>query len=292
MYYQHRKEEGYMVYEILLDGQLVWHIPLLTVVISAAVIYTFLIKRWTTIKMNEKQPLLFLLGLGILYITTGSPFAVMSHLAFSLHMFHMSILYFIIPPLLLLGIPEPLFQQIGRHPIIKTGSKLFLPPMIALSGFAVLFLMYHTPLVLEGLSQSPFLRDGYTFVLFLLSFSMWWPLTAPDPKQRLDRKRKKRFAFWSGVFIMPACLLFIFNAFLSGMNNPFLSETTAHLCLPPGTSHTLLPPFFNSTSDQLTAGMLMLAIHKMGLLLASRFDNKGGGHRFPRFFVINKGSDS
>ncbi|WP_185819747.1 cytochrome c oxidase assembly protein [Salibacterium salarium] len=280
-----------MFYDILLGGQLTWNTTLLTVFISVAVFYILIVKRWTNLNMNEKTPLLFLLGLGILYITTGSPFTAISHFAFSLHMLQMSILFFIIPPLLILGIPEPLFQQIGKNPIIKSGSKLFFPPMIALSIFAVLFLMYHTPFVLEILSQSPFLRDGYTFLLFILSLRMWWPLTAPDSKQRLDRKQKKRYAFWSGLFIMPACLLFIFNALVNSMNNPFLAEKTAHLCLPPASSDMLLPPLFNSTFDQLTAGILMLAIHKLGLLLVSHLDTKGGGHRFPRFVVINKGSD-
>ncbi|MFB4165012.1 cytochrome c oxidase assembly protein [Alteribacillus sp. JSM 102045] len=180
--------------------------------------------------------------------STGSPLAAINHFSFSLHMIQMSILYFIIPPILLLGIPDYLYKQVWKISIMKTVSKLF-PPMISLSVFAVLFLMYHIPITLEILSQYPLIRDGYTLLLFALSLSMWWPITAPDRNQRFCKGRKKRFSFLSGLILMPACLLFIFNALMDGMNNPFLTQAISHLCLPASSSF-LLPPLFNTKLDQ------------------------------------------
>ncbi|WP_369293410.1 cytochrome c oxidase assembly protein, partial [Alkalihalophilus pseudofirmus] len=55
--------------------------------------------------MYHRQPFLFFSSLILFYLTTGSPFAALSHLTFSSHMVQMSILFFIFPPLFLLGIP-------------------------------------------------------------------------------------------------------------------------------------------------------------------------------------------
>lgn len=181
----------------------------------------------------------------------------------------MSILYFIIPPILLLGIPNLLFLQIWKIPLIKKICKICFTPMVALIVFAVLFLLYHLPVVLNIFSQSPFVHNGYIFLLLLLSFSMWWPLVAPDPKKRFCKIQKKRYAFLSGLVLMPACILFIFNVLLGGMNNPFITQITVHLCTPSQAGSLNLLPFpFNTKYDQIMAGTLMLGIHKSSIMLS------------------------
>src|SRR5699024_12305552 len=93
-----------------------------------------------------------------------------SHFSFSLHMIQMSILYFIIPPIFLLGIPEPLFQQLGKIPIIKKVRTFIFSPVISLSIFAGLFLLYHLPFVLIILFHSLFAHTVYVISLFFLFF--------------------------------------------------------------------------------------------------------------------------
>ena len=260
---------------VWLEGQLAWNIPLLAVFICIALIYGYLLRSVSTLQIYHKQPILLLLGLFSLYLTIGSPLATISHLSFSFHMIQMSILFFIIPPLILLGIPVPMFERIWGISIIQKLSKLSLPPMIALTTFSLLFLMYHLPIVLKFLSQILVIHNGYILLLFILSFSMWWPIAAPDPKQRFSGKRKKRYAFLSGLIIMPACILFIITALMNEMNNPFLSQMSLSLCLPPDIpSLYFLPTIFNSRIDQLMAGILMLGMHKLGLVMTYRLGDK------------------
>lgn len=258
-----------------LEGHLVWNTPLLAAILCTAAFYVWIVKYFTNIKLSGKQPLFFFLGLGLLYITTGSPLSAISHLSFSLHMIQMSILFFIIPPILLLGIPSLLIQQIREISVMKKISKLFLPPMMALIAFAILFLVYHFPIVLKVFSQNPFIHNGYIILLFILSYSMWWPIAALDPKQQFMKGGKKRYAFLSGLILMPACFLFILNALTGGMNNPFLTEISANLCMPSQSSFfAFLPSSFNTKFDQLMAGILMVGIHKLGLILTSHLGNK------------------
>lgn len=260
---------------IWLESHLLWNIPLLAVLICIAVLYGYLLRCVTTLQIYHKQPILLLLGLFFLYLIIGSPLSTISHLSFSFHMIQMSILFFIIPPVILLGIPVPMFQRIWGMSIIKKTSKLFLTPMVALITFSILFLIYHLPILLKILSQSPIFHNGYILLLFLLSFSMWWPIAAPDPKQRFSGEMKKRYAFLSGLIIMPACLLFIITAMMNEMNNPFLSQMSVALCLPSDfPSLNLLPSIFNSRIDQLMAGILMLGMHKLALMMTYRLEGK------------------
>ncbi|WP_167751361.1 cytochrome c oxidase assembly protein [Lentibacillus salicampi] len=265
-----------MLYDVLLGGLLEWNIPFLAGFTCTAVLYVYLIKRFENIKIYHKQPLLFFLSLGLLYFIIGSPLSTITHLSFSLHMMQMSILYFMIPPLLLLGMPYRLYQQAWKIPILKRFSKFILPPKISLFIFSLLFLLYHSPVILNNVVQNTFFHNGYLLLLFILAFSMWWPITSPDPKQRFGRRRMKRYAFLSGVVLMPACLLFIVNAFIGGMNNPFASQFTAQLCAPSQASsvNLLLPAPFNTTYDQVAAGTLMLGVHKFGIMLSFRLGNK------------------
>ncbi|MGM0974758.1 MAG: cytochrome c oxidase assembly protein [Bacillota bacterium] len=260
-----------MFNDVLLENQLMWNTPLLVSLTGIAVLYVLLVNRFTDIKIYHKQPLFFFISLGLLYLTIGSPLTTISHLSFSLHMIQMSILFFIVPPIFLLGIPLNLFQRIWKIPMANRISKWFLTPKISLIVFAVLFLMYHLPVFLNVFSQNPFVHNGYIYLLLLLSFSMWWPIVSPDLKQRFCEVRKKRYAFLSGVLLMPACLLFVFSALIEGVNNPFLSQITSHLCTPSQSiSLNILPAPFNTKYDQAMAGFIMLGIHKVTLMVTTR----------------------
>lgn len=253
-------------FEVLLGGQLTWSSPLLAGIICISILYSLLIKRATNIKVNHMQPLLFFLGLGLLYLTIGSPLSNISHLSFSLHMIQMSILYFIIPPITLLGIPKFSSERTWKVPLLT--SK------IALTTFATLFFLYHVPAVLNFLSQNNFDHNGYLVLLFVLSFRMWWPIVRPVTKTRFSKNQERRYAFLSGLVLMPACLFFILNALMDGMSNPFLTQVISHLCTPSqSSSFTVLPPPFNTKFDQLMAGIFMLAVHKLGLMLTFKLGN-------------------
>jgi cytochrome c oxidase assembly factor CtaG len=265
-----------MFYDIWLGGQLLWNIPLLVCLFGVAVLYGFLIWSYTNIKLHHKQPLLLFLSLGILYVSFGSPFAAISHLSFSMHMLQLSILYFIIPPLFLLGIPDALIQQYKKLTISKKVSRFVLPPMAALYTFGALFLIYHIPVVLTFLSQSSLIHNGYLFVLLVLSVRMWRPIAIPNEQKYSSNEQNKRYLFMSGLVLMPVCLLFIITALIGSIKNPLLTQITANLCISPSqfSSLDILPSPFNSNLDQIFAGFLMIGMHKFGLILTVRLRKK------------------
>lgn len=254
-------------YLLLIRNELEWNMPILMIAVFTAILYFILVKQTTELTLLQKQPLLFFLSLILLVLIVGSPIAAISHLSFSLHMIQMSFLFFIIPPLLLLGIPKPLYQLIKKVFFIK--PFLFVKPLMALCIFAVMFFIYHLPFSLNLFSNHLTIHSSYFFILFILAFRMWWPITSPFQKLQVYSKSKKRYAFLSGLLLLPACSVFIINALMDGMNNPFLTEIMTKICLPShSSSHTLFPPLFNPRLDQLMAGLLMLGIHKISLKVA------------------------
>ena len=270
-----------MLLSLLLEEHLTWNVPLLIILVCIICFYGYVCKRSRMGNFFSLHTSLFLIGVSLLYIMIGSPLTAISHLSFSFHMIQMSLLYFIIPPLLLLGIPEWMFMHISKHLNLRKYRFIqFISPKIALYTFSVLFLMYHLPITLQFLSKYAALQTSYTSILFILSFYMWWPIVAPNTKQPLHADHKKRYAFISGLLITPACILFILTALLDGANNPFIEQLTVHLCIPAESStFNILPPPFNTKYDQLMAGISMMGLHKFGLVIAFKLEYKVFQHK-------------
>ena len=242
----------------LLEDPFVWNFPLLAGLIILCAIYIVLLRTYTEIKIYDKQPLLFFLSLTILYITIGSPLSSINHLSFSLHMIQMSLLFFVIPPLFLLSIPEASLLVIKR---------LNIPFLAALVTFAILFFFYHLQAVLTYLSLHSYIHNSYLLLLMVLSLLIWQPIVT---------EQNKRFAFLSGIVLLPACSLLILSGLFGSGTNPLLSGMMASLCITPSALNSLsiLPPPFNTRADLIIAGLLMMGIHKFALLLTVRLKNK------------------
>ncbi|MEH7413702.1 cytochrome c oxidase assembly protein [Neobacillus drentensis] len=242
----------------LFEGQLVWNIPLMAGLFGIGAIYVALLRSQTELKIHPTQPVLFFLSLFLFYLTIGSPLATLNHLLFSLHMIQMSVLFFVIPPLFLLGIPET------NTPVIK---ELRISPFAALVAFAILLFFYHLQAVLTFLTLNPFIHNSYLFLLLILSFMIWRPIV---------REQNKQFAFLSGILLLPACSQLILSGLFGSVTNPLLGGMMATLCITPAglSSLGIFPSAFNTRVDLIIAGVLMMGMHKFALLLTARLKNK------------------
>lgn len=196
----------------------------------------------------------------LLFILIGSPFTDYIKLSFSMHMLQMSGLFFVFPPFLLFSIPTMVLSNMQKP------KSTFTMGRSALYLFGILFFLYHVPLLLTFLLQFPLLHKIYLISLFLLAILMWMPFF----NNQLASNQKKKYAFLSGIMLMPACMLFIVSAFFQGGSGPLAAQLTAHLCIPDTDLLQLLPAFSFSASDQLAAGFSMLAVHKLAILAVKR----------------------
>ncbi|MBA4537939.1 cytochrome c oxidase assembly factor CtaG [Bacillus aquiflavi] len=232
--------------------------------------------------LTKKQAIFFSVGIALLYTIKGSPIDLLGHITFYTHMIQMAFLYLIIPPIIIVGIPQWIWRAIINAPVIKHIFKFFTKPIIALILFNGFFSLYHIPLVFDVIKTDFFLHALYTGFLFIMSGFMWWPLINQLPEQQtLSGLKKVGYIFADGVLLTPACALIIFNEvpMYVTFSDPQAWAQALELCVPASTLAGLTlsgPEMFTTMSlleDQRLGGVLMKVIQEVvyGTILAKVF---------------------
>src|SRR5699024_884020 len=238
-----------------------WNLPILALLLFVVFIYVGICKKDTPFV----HPILFCLSLLILYVLIGSPYVSIVELSFSLHMIQMGLLYFIIPPLLIAGIPTYIYDKHSSC----FGEKTFFIPISMMYVFAVLLFFYHLPSIMNVLLPHPPMLLTYKAILFFLACGMWWPIVTCRPRNQREKGRLTRYTSLCTLLISPTCLLLIVTAFIDSNSHAFFTQFSAHLCVPASHMHALLPPFFQSKTDQWLAGLCMFTLHSCGVYLTN-----------------------
>ncbi|MFD1736735.1 cytochrome c oxidase assembly protein [Bacillus salitolerans] len=147
-------------------------------------------------------------GLFTLFLALGSPLHVLgdSYL-FSAHMLQQSLVYIVVPPLILYGLQN---GETGKW-ISKVRLGIFKRPLFLLLGFNVLFSFYHIPIIFEYLVQNTIFHSMSHVILTVSAFLMWVPII-PLVKEMdtLTEVQKIGYIFAGGVLLTPACALILF----------------------------------------------------------------------------------
>ncbi|WP_026581547.1 cytochrome c oxidase assembly factor CtaG [Bacillus sp. J33] len=232
--------------------------------------------------LTRRQGVYFTIGMVVLYVIKGSPVDLMGHLMFYAHMIQMAILYLVVPPLVIMGIPQWVWRSAIHAKWIKPFFKFFTKPLIALILFNGIFSIYHIPDVFDIVKTDMMLHTVYTTLLFLLATFMWWPIVNELPEMdNLGGLKKVGYVFANGVLLTPACALIIFadNPMYNTYSDPNAWAQALQLCVPSTTLASLNlsgPEMFNSMSlihDQQLGGVIMKIIQEIvyGIVLAQIF---------------------
>lgn len=222
--------------------------------------------------LTKSQGSLFVIAMLLLYLIKGGPLDLMGHLMFYAHMLQMAFLLFIIPPILILAIPEWVWTSIWSNSVLKNILSFFTKPIMALILFNVTFSFYHIPLIFDVIKTNMWLHETYTVVLFMLALFMWWPLVNKVEENRsIIGLKKVAYIFVGGALILPACALIIFNdtPMYSTYSDPEAWAEALALCVPSATLASLDlsgPEMFTSMSllhDQQLGGVLMKVIQEI-----------------------------
>ncbi|KXG10424.1 hypothetical protein AT864_01015 [Anoxybacillus sp. P3H1B] len=230
-------------------------------------------KKWTTEgPTSAKQKTYFLIGMALLYIIKGSPIDLLGHLMFSAHMTQMAVLYLIIPPCFILGIPNWMYEKLFSMAIIKKLFSFFTKPLISLLLFNGLFSFYHVPLIFDAIKTNVLYHAAVTTLIFIAAFFMWWPmLNKLTEWQTLSGIKKVGYIFANGVLLTPACALIIFadEPLYRTFSDPQAWLNALQLCVPKATLaslHLTGPEMFLSMPllhDQQLGGVLMKIIQEI-----------------------------
>jgi putative membrane protein len=241
-----------------------WNLPgnLLTVLVGATYLLLVgplrrLFPGSTPVRPGKK--IWFMSGLLLLYFTLGSPLDLLAHELFSFHMLQMSLLYLVLPPFFLQGIPDWMFRALFRIPGAKPAVSLFTRPIVALFVFNGLLSIYHVPRVFDAVMGDQWLHAVVHILLGIAALFFWWPITAPvEELDRLRGWKRLVYIFAGGALLTPACALIIFS------DSPMFALYKEGSALAP-----ILPPL----EDQQLGGVLMKIIQEIsyGIALGYNF---------------------
>ncbi|GCD83475.1 cytochrome c oxidase assembly factor CtaG [Parageobacillus thermoglucosidasius] len=240
-------------------------------------LYFMVVGPWRTRFTNEgpptrKQKVYFVLGIVLLYVCQGSPIDLLGHLIFSAHMVQMAILNLLVPQLLILGIPNWLFERLLQIRPVKATVTFLTKPLVALVLFNGLFSLYHVPFVFDLVKSNALYHAVMTSMLFIAAWMMWWPLiNKMTGWQSLTGLKKIGYIFADGVLLTPACALIIFagKPLYATYYDPQMWMESLALCVPAGTLASLDltgPEMFFSIPllhDQQLGGILMKIIQEI-----------------------------
>lgn len=193
-----------------------WNLQLNLVFILIAILYLVVtgplvgkIPGATSVPVSKK--IYFMFAILVFNFAESSPIALVAHELFSMHMFQMSLLFIVLPPFLLLGLPDWMIRPVISLPILRSLGKFFTKPIVILFVFNGSLSLYHVPYVFDALMENMLYHSIAHAILLALALCMWWPIVCPIPE--LDRVKplmKLAYIFANGFLLTPACALIIF----------------------------------------------------------------------------------
>jgi len=263
-----------------------WSPYFLTFVLCLAVIY-YLITGPFRDRFGKDLPsptvgqqVFFYSGMVVLYLVKGAPLDLLSHIMMTAHMIQMAILYFVVPILVIRGIPEWIWRKFIKFPIIKQLYKVFAHPLVAFAIFNFFFALYHIPFIFDFTKEHQMVHIVVTFFLFVAAVIMWWPLVTPlEEHDRLQALLKMAYLLGSVFIIAIPCALIIFASepLFDAYSSQGAWMQAMSLCVPPdvlnGLSGDLTGPDmfspFDILQDQQLGGIMMMTLQEIfyGIIL-------------------------
>nr|WP_251025989.1 cytochrome c oxidase assembly protein [Bacillus sp. ISL-47] len=178
-----------------------------TIIIFAS--YAITIKSYET---SVKKTFFFSFAIILLYLSLGSPMHLIGdRYLFSAHMLEQALVYLVVPPLLLLGIPK----EIGKKADECIGKNKWFSfirrPLISLLLFNIIFSLYHIPEIFNQIVSNNMLHNFTHVTLAFFAFAMWLPIIPLSQRMNLlSGLQKTGYIFGAGILLTPACALVIF----------------------------------------------------------------------------------
>jgi putative membrane protein len=254
-----------------------WSPYFLMFTIFILVAYYLLITRFrrnfeNSSKVSIKQQSFFVSGIVLLYFIKGGPVDLIGHLLFSVHMTQMALMFLVVPPLLMLGLPEWFLRWLVSFKGVHYMLGFFGKPLIALFVFNGLFSFYHIPDIFDTIKIDVLYHGIAMGILFFTAFMMWWPIVTPLEEQyALSPVKKIGYMFANGILITPACALIIFATapLYATFTDSQMWADALQLCVPLDVLQTLdlSGPYMFSTmppvEDQQLGGVVMKILQEI-----------------------------
>jgi putative membrane protein len=139
-------------------------------------------------------------GVVVLLLTLVGPLDVLGEeYLFSAHMLEHMVLMFIVPPLLLAGVPEDLTRRLLRNQGLAGMERVLGQPVVAwFVGVGTLW-VWHAPSLYNAALQSEAIHIVQHLTMLVAGVIFWWPILAPEARFRLSVMWAISFLFTAAV---------------------------------------------------------------------------------------------
>lgn len=134
--------------------------------------------------VTTRQVVFFATGVVLFWAVDGWPMAALSEHLFSVHMVQHVLQAFVIPPLLLLGIPHWMGDVIVRGPRVRRAVRALTHPVFAGLAFNLVLLGTHAPQAIAWQLESNLFHAADHLLVIGTGLLMWSNLYSPVPEVR------------------------------------------------------------------------------------------------------------
>jgi putative membrane protein len=118
----------------------------------------------------------------ILVAITGPLDELTRERSFAVYIFQQMLLVFVVPPLLLFGLPGWMLRPLMMNRFVEPVARVITRPLLAFLLFAAVFTLIHYPTVCDRICHvHPFYGNLHALLL-LVGALLWWPLLSPLPE--------------------------------------------------------------------------------------------------------------
>ncbi len=211
-------------------------------VVALAVGYTVGVRAVDDLETPRRRPY-FILGLLVLWLASDWPIGPLgAGYLLSVHTATYILYSFVVPPLLLHGLPRETIRAVIAPRAIRSLVAFLSQPLIAFAIFNVVMLGTHLPTVVDGLKVSQLGTFTIDMAWLLAGIVFWWQVLGPLPELN--------------PLSYPGRILFlILNIFIPTVPAAFLTFAD----YPIYALYELAPPVgaFSTRADQQLAGIIM-----------------------------------
>jgi len=156
--------------------------------------------RWGP-PVPARQKLFVSLAIWTVYLGEGTPLHVLSEqFLFSAHMVQHILLTMIVPPLLLLGIPDWMIRPLIRHRPLRWLAWVVTRPAPALLLFNLIYSLWHMPVAYEATLWYHWFHMVQHAILVTTAILMWWPICSSlEELPRISEGGQMVYIFLAGL---------------------------------------------------------------------------------------------
>lgn len=130
-----------------------------------------------------RQAVCFTSGMFVIYLALNSPLHDLSdRYLFSAHMVQHMLLLWIMPPLVLWGLPEWLIRPAISSPLKLRVAKVLMHPLVCLAVFNGIIMVWHLPSVYNSALAYHNLHIFQHICFMAAGLLMWWPVLSQLPE--------------------------------------------------------------------------------------------------------------